>query len=99
MGVVTNLKLDVQCLLLMAGTPGGPGARIHTLTAPNPIAGDPRIPQRMPSDVVSLLRDVDAYMFDVFGTTVDWFTTVKREVARRSNGAFHDPGASRGFRF
>lgn len=41
-------------------------------------------------DAVSLLRDVDAYMFDVFGTTVDWFTTVKRHVARRSDGAqFH----------
>lgn len=41
----------------------------------------------MSSPAVPLLRDVDAYMFDVFGTTVDWFTTVKREVARRSNGA------------
>lgn len=43
----------------------------------------------MSSNAISLLRDVDAYMFDVFGTTVDWFTTVKREVARRSNGAIH----------
>ncbi|KAF9235970.1 HAD-like domain-containing protein [Melanogaster broomeanus] len=33
------------------------------------------------------LRDVDAYMFDSFGTTVDWFTTVTREVPRRSRGA------------
>jgi hypothetical protein len=50
----------------------------------------------MPSDTVPLLRDVDAYVFDAFGTTVDWFTTVKRELDRRSNGAFRDPGASRG---
>lgn len=48
----------------------------------------------MSSNAVSLLHDVDAYMFDVFGTTVDWFTTVKREVARQSNGAIHK-GASR----
>ncbi|KIJ64066.1 hypothetical protein HYDPIDRAFT_188175 [Hydnomerulius pinastri MD-312] len=33
------------------------------------------------------LRDVDAYMFDAFGTTVDWYTTVSREIPRRSKGA------------
>ncbi|KAI9567935.1 hypothetical protein HD554DRAFT_2023195, partial [Boletus coccyginus] len=38
----------------------------------------------------SLLRDVDAYMLDALGTTVDWFTTVTRQVARCSDGAFHD---------
>ena len=52
----------------------------------------------MSSNIVSLLRDVDAYLFDAFGTTVDWFTTVNREVARRSNGAFHDQGALGWFR-
>ncbi|KAH7923364.1 haloacid dehalogenase [Leucogyrophana mollusca] len=32
------------------------------------------------------LRDVEAFVFDVFGTTVDWFTTVSREVALKSRG-------------
>jgi len=32
------------------------------------------------------LRHVDALTFDVFGTTVDWFTTISREVARQSKG-------------
>lgn len=32
------------------------------------------------------LRDVDVYLFDAFGTTVDWFTTIKRIVAHNSNG-------------
>ncbi|KAF8431959.1 hypothetical protein L210DRAFT_3650790 [Boletus edulis BED1] len=45
--------------------------------------------RRIPSNAASVLRDVDAYVFDVFGTTVDWFT-MKREVARRADGAFHD---------
>ncbi|KAF9218471.1 haloacid dehalogenase [Gyrodon lividus] len=35
----------------------------------------------------TLLRDIDAYMFDAFGTTVDWFATLTREVPRRSKGA------------
>ena len=47
----------------------------------------------MPCNALSLLRDVDAYLFDVFGTTVDWFTTIKRQVARKSNGAINQ-GAS-----
>ncbi|KAF8836564.1 haloacid dehalogenase [Paxillus ammoniavirescens] len=45
----------------------------------------------MSDNVASLsgftLRDVDAYMFDAFGTTVDWFTTVTREVPHQSKGA------------
>ncbi|KAH7923361.1 haloacid dehalogenase [Leucogyrophana mollusca] len=32
------------------------------------------------------LQDIEAFVFDAFGTTVDWFTTVTREVARRSGG-------------
>ncbi|KAF8121521.1 HAD-like domain-containing protein [Boletus edulis] len=44
----------------------------------------------MSSNAASVLRDVDAYVFDVFGTAVDWFTTLKREVARRADGSFHD---------
>ncbi|KAH7908282.1 HAD-like domain-containing protein [Hygrophoropsis aurantiaca] len=32
------------------------------------------------------LGDIEAFVFDVFGTTVDWFTTVSREVAIRSRG-------------
>ncbi|KAH7890319.1 HAD-like domain-containing protein [Phlebopus sp. FC_14] len=32
------------------------------------------------------LGEVDAYLFDVFGTTVDWYTTVSRQVQRLSKG-------------
>ncbi|KAF8548396.1 haloacid dehalogenase [Imleria badia] len=44
----------------------------------------------MSYNAVPLLRDIDVYMFDALGTTVDWFTTVKRHVMRRSDAAqFH----------
>lgn len=33
-----------------------------------------RTREKMASDVGPLLRDVDAYVFDVLGTTIDWFT-------------------------
>ncbi|KAH7908286.1 HAD-like domain-containing protein [Hygrophoropsis aurantiaca] len=32
------------------------------------------------------LQEIEAFVFDAFGTTVDWFTTVTREVARQSHG-------------
>ena len=47
--------------------------------------GGLRTPKRILSDAVPLLRD---YVVGAFEMIVDWFTTAKREVARRGTAGF-----------
>ncbi|EGN92613.1 hypothetical protein SERLA73DRAFT_79429 [Serpula lacrymans var. lacrymans S7.3] len=42
------------------------------------------------TDDNNFLEAVEALVFDAFGTTVDWLTTVMREVARRSHGRIQE---------
>jgi hypothetical protein len=35
---------------------------------------------------LDVLRDIDACLFDVFGTVLNWHSTLIREIPRRSKG-------------
>jgi hypothetical protein len=35
---------------------------------------------------LDVLRDIDACLFDVFGTVLNWHSTLTREIPRRSKG-------------
>ncbi|EGN94278.1 hypothetical protein SERLA73DRAFT_125803 [Serpula lacrymans var. lacrymans S7.3] len=44
-----------------------------------------------------ILQEVEAFVFDVFGTTVDWHTTVSRQIQQRSHGLISDSGDAAAF--
>ncbi|OJA10723.1 hypothetical protein AZE42_04269 [Rhizopogon vesiculosus] len=41
---------------------------------------------------LDVLREIDAYLFDVFGTVLNWHSTLTREIPRRSKGLLLEGG-------